>query len=939
MRSYFFPIIFLSSLYSYGQVVSIDPIFANQDDTVTIVFDASLGNGALSNISPVYAHTGVITNLSANPTAWRYVQGNWGTADPQVLMTFLGNNKHEIKYHINSFYGVPQGEMVSDLAFVFRNADGSVVGRASDGSDIFVPIYSAQFAAAITNPSEDFLVVALSDTINLAANSSDSAKIELFHDGISIALDSGIKGISADIVVASYGIGKFWITMVAENDTATIIDSIYYIVPGPVNFQNPPAGTDHGINIIDTNTIVLSLLAPRKDYIYALGDFSAWELDPKYFMNRSLDSMTYWVELDSLDPNIEYRFQYQIENEMRVAEIYSEKILDPWNDSGIGPDRYPGLIPYPNGKTTEPVSVFQIVEQEYQWDPSINYQKPDKKKLFIYETLVRDFTSRQDFRTIKDTLDYLEKLGINAIELMPINEFEGNESWGYNPSFYFAPDKYYGPKDSLKALVEECHRRGIAVLLDMVLNQSFGQSPMVRMYFDAAAGQWGQPTAENPWFREIPAHPFNVGYDFDHESPFTEYFVDRVLAHWVNEYRIDGYRMDLSKGFTNFFSGNNVGLWGQYDQSRVNIWNRIGNQIWSVDSTTIMILEHFADNSEETVLSDMGFLLWGNCNFEYNEASMGYPSDLRCASWKNRNWNDPNLIGYMESHDEERMMFKNLQYGNSSGNYDITNLATALKRIELAVNFFLTIPGPKMMWQFGELGYDFSINRCTDGTIDPSCRLSNKPVRWDYFDVGGRKRLYSVFSSLMRLRDNYDVFHTNNFNLSVTSSLKSIQLDGVNMDVQVIGNFGVTSQTMTVNFLHFGTWYEYYGGDSLDVVGSMGIPLAPGEYRLYTDQKLPLPILLSMDEDLGESSISDFRLSPNPANSYVDIEFNPDKSDLELSILDLNGRLFYSRSIPAGERKVEIQFSSFSALPNPGVYVLKVISDEKSSSAKLLISK
>ncbi|NOZ04318.1 MAG: hypothetical protein GXO92_06915 [FCB group bacterium] len=100
----------------------------------------------------------------------------------------------------------------------------------------------------------------------------------------------------------------------------------------------------------------------------------------------------------------------------------------------------------------------------------------------IYELLVRDFIDRHDYQTLIDTLDYLEKLGINAIELMPINEFEGNSSWGYNPSFYFAPDKYYGTRQDLKLFIDECHRRGIAVIMDIVLNHTYGQSPLVSGY-------------------------------------------------------------------------------------------------------------------------------------------------------------------------------------------------------------------------------------------------------------------------------------------------------------------------------------------------------------------------------------------------------------------------------------------------------------------------
>src|SRR5690554_7605996 len=109
---------------------------------------------------------------------------------------------------------------------------------------------------------------------------------------------------------------------------------------------------------------------------------------------------------------------------------------------------------------------------------------PEVDKLVVYELLIRYFTNNGDIKTVTDTLDYLQRLGVNAIELMPFNEFEGNDSWGYNPSFYFAADKAYGTLNDYKEFVDECHARGIAVLMDMVLNHSYGQSAFAQMYLE-----------------------------------------------------------------------------------------------------------------------------------------------------------------------------------------------------------------------------------------------------------------------------------------------------------------------------------------------------------------------------------------------------------------------------------------------------------------------
>src|SRR5690606_14971977 len=213
----------------------------------------------------------------------------------------------------------------------------------------------------------------------------------------------------------------------------------------------------------------------------------------------------------------------------------------------------------------------------------------------------------KNYATLADTLDYLANLGINALQLMPVNEFEGNSSWGYNPSFYFAPDKYYGAKNDLKQLIDECHGRGIAVILDVVLNHSFGQSPMVQLYFEN-----GRPSAGNPWFNAEPMHPFNVGYDFNHESEYTKAFVKDVLRFWMEEYRVDGFRFDLSKGYTQKNSGtsdNAVGAWSAYDASRIALWKDYNTFIRSIDQDCYVILEHFAEDSEEQVLAAEGMML------------------------------------------------------------------------------------------------------------------------------------------------------------------------------------------------------------------------------------------------------------------------------------------------------------------------------------------
>ncbi len=478
---------------------------------------------------------------------------------------------------------------------------------------------------------------------------------------------------------------------------------------------------------------------------------------------------------------------------------------------------------------------------------------------------------------------------------MPVNEFEGNLSWGYNPSYHTALDKYYGTPNKLKEFIDLCHQNGIAVISDIVLNHAFGLNPLVNMYFDGyytiGNNSGIRTTINNPYFNVTsPNTNYFWGADFNHAKTATQYYVDNVNRYWLEEFKFDGFRFDFTKGFTN-----TPGDGGGFDQARINILKRMADKIWEYDSTAYVILEHFTANNEEIVLSNYGMMTWGNHNCNYNQATMGYPSGS-CGSWdfsgisyKNRGWTNPNLVGYMESHDEERLMFKNLAYGNSSGNYNIKNLNVALNRMKLASAFFFIIPGPKMIWQFGELGYDIS--------IDSSGRVGNKPVKWDYLNDDRRTNLYKVYSSLTKLKTDYDAFSTGNFTLDVSGSMKKINLYHSSMDAFIVGNFGVTELTSNQNFSRSGWWYDYFSGDSVNVTNlTASITLPPGDFRIYTTTKLPTPeagILLDV-EQIDEQVPVEFTLEqnyPNPFNPNTVIRYSiVTPSLVSLKIFDILGR-------------------------------------------------
>lgn len=907
-----------------AQLISTDPIFPTPDGPVTVIFDASQGNAALAGYTgDIYAHTGLITQDSDTPSDWQYVQGVWGTADPEVLMTSLGDDKYSITFSsIMDFYGAAADDTIYQMAFVFRNAAGTIVGRDVDGSDIFTNVYAPGLNVAITVPDYSPYIVNPGDNVHIEASSTYSDSLYLYINGVEIIAGED-SNITYDITAVDPGLSEIIVKAVSGADV--MYDTAFYFVLGPVITEAVPAGMQQGINYIDDNTVTLVLYAPYKNYVFAIGEFSDWQLTDETFMKRDPDGATYWVTLTGLEAGKEYPYQYFIDGNLTIADPLAEKVLDPWSDGYINDATYPDLIDYPTGKASGIVSVFQTAQPTYVWAVP-DFTPPATEKMVVYELLIRDFIAAHNYATLTDTLSYLKTLGINAIELMPIMEFEGNESWGYNPSFFIAPDKYYGTREALKIFIDSCHANGIAVILDIAMNHAFGQCPLVQMWWDAAANA---PALNSPYFNQVPTHDYNVGYDFNHESDATEAFRNRVFTHWINEYHIDGYRFDLSKGYTQTNTLGNVAAWGAYDASRIAIWENIGSVLWALDPDAKLILEHFADNSEEETLSNAGFMLWGNMNYNYNQGTMGYGgSDLNWASYQSRGWDDPHLVTYMESHDEERLMYKNLTYGNTTNpDHNVKNLNVALSREELAGAFLFTIPGPKMLWQFGELGYDYS--------IEYGCRVCNKPIRWDYYDNANRLRIYQVWSELIKLKTTYPVFSTTNYAMNVAGFGKRINLNDPEMNVTVMGNFDVNLANVSPNFQHAGWWYEYFSGDSVNVSDVLAsFTMAPGEYRLYTDVRLSTPEIIEGIQDVTALTENPIIAWPNPSSGATQIyTLLPQASDVRIEIYSNTGILITSQDLGM-QASGDFTYTWNADVP-AGIYFCKVIGGAVSGVVKI----
>lgn len=822
---------FLLPFLIQAQLITTTPAIPTDQQSVTLLFDATKGDAGLKGYTgnDVYAYTGVITNRSTSNKNWLYIKNTaWLDNPASCKLTRIATDLYELTLTptIRAFYGVPDSEKILDMTFVFRNADGSKSGRDVGGADILVPVHTLGLNVSFSSPAYSFNLVDSNQLIPVSVNATDNDSLCLFLDNVKIRSSSGSS--LTDTVFAT-GNNLHTLVAAAYKNTSTVFDTVHYLVHGSSPIASLPDGIHDGINYINDTTVTFVLLAPYKNHIYLLGDFNNWTPNNNYLMARdSMDTARYWITVSNLVKGKEYIFQYLIDDSIRIADPYCEKISDPWNDQYISTSVYPNLVKYPTGKTTGIAGVIQTARSPFNWQVT-SFTPPDQKNLVIYELLIRDFTANHDIKTAMDSIPYLKRLGVNAIELMPFNEFDGNDSWGYNPAFYFAPDKAYGTPDDYKRFVDACHAEGIAVIQDMVLDFSTNNSPLVQMYFAN-----GNPTTQNPWYdTSSPNTAYAFGNVFNHASPYTRKLTDSITSFWMTQYKIDGFRFDFAKGWTN-----TVGDGYAYDAQRIQNFELASDHIWSVNPNAYVILELFTANDEELLLSNYkkGMLIWGNMNCAYNQATMGFGSgsctwDLGGISYENYGWMKPGLIGYMESHDEERLMYKNLTYGNSSGTYNIKSLNTALKRQELASCLFYTVPGPKMLWQFGELGYDISINY--------NGRTGDKPIHWEYYNNSHRRELYNVTKALIGLKENEPIFSTSTYSLDVSGTIKQLTLTENENEVHVVANCDVNTNISTVTFSSTGYWYDYFDNDSINVTSvNYTRLLDPGEYHLYSNHKL-----------------------------------------------------------------------------------------------------
>jgi Alpha amylase, catalytic domain len=900
--------------------VTVSPSFPNDNQVVTITFNAS--GTALAGATKVYLHSGVSTTLSA-PYSFNYTIGNWGQDDSIGQMTNAGTNQWTINVPtLRTFYNVPADKDIFGLNFLFRSANGTL--KEDNGGSNYYNIVNPGNYFTITFPTSSTHFALINQPFNHTASANTAPttwtlkEVNPDTDVVisTIVTTNGGATFSHPLTMTSTAVRKFRL----EADFSGNVKFKTFSVVGYLdNTQAPrPSWTKPGVNYHgnDATKATLVLHAPKytrykkgtgaisgtsttapKSLVYVVGDFNNWTPSEAYKMKKDADvdmedsdmngidddqGDYWWIELSNLVPGQEYVFQYLIDGVLQVADPYTHKVSDP-DDWQISSSVYPGLISY-RPQAVDRASILQTNQTPYVWKAT-PFTKPSINELNIYELHFRDFTEEGTYLAAIDRLDYIKGLGINAIHVMPISEFEGNSSWGYNPNFYFAADKAYGRGDDLKKFIDECHKRKIQVFNDLVLNHAFYSNVMARMYWNSAQNK---PSNDNPWFNadhRMVANPGGWwGADWNHESEHTQKMMDRILDYWLQEFKFDGYRFDFTKGIGQTAQDPNDEWASSYDQDRINLLERIVDGMKSRNPGSVVIFEHLAWASEDKVLADQGILMWSGVG-HHNDLKgfiLGYNGDNTniydsgIFNAPGRNFSFANWMSYGESHDEERLGYEVTQFFNGT-----KTLENIINRLKIATGFNLLLPGPRMLWQFQELGYDVSINF--------NGRTGEKPVRWEYFDDAKRKELYTLMSRILKIRNRHNIYATapdyGNIGLgagNITTPRVMRFSSGTGASAKhviVVANLDPNAgHDVVPNFDVTGTWYRYNGAASVDGttynVSNTGgtYLLQPSEMLIFTNFQVDACTDVRVTANAGLHSLRDAIACANDGDEVL-IEF------------------------------------------------------------------
>ncbi|OIO57181.1 MAG: hypothetical protein AUJ47_12530 [Candidatus Marinimicrobia bacterium CG1_02_48_14] len=791
------------------------------------------------------------------------------------------------------------GQPVSEMNFVFHWSDGTWENNNNQDYKItmnFEPT-PADPTVSMTNITEGQSLDAMQ---NVSVSTLNATYSEVRIDGllrmVSSAADFSFTLNTSDL---SYGKHTLYAFSRAGNNRVMFDMKTVWKIP-PIEFAALPPMDYVGVHDRLDGTVTFALLAPAKRFVALIGSFNNWDGQANLLAFDSTRNI-WWTNLALADGTHEY--MYLLDGTKKVGDPFGNFVH--WTDQ----------FGNPNSSIDNQKTVLTLGESEFDWTDD-NYQRPAMNDLIIYELLMRDFTDSRDIQGVISKLDYLQSLGINAIELMPNYEFPGTSSWGYNPAFFMAPEASYGSVNDFKQLVNEAHARGIAVLMDLVFNHVDGSSPAYQMY--------GTNYDDSPY---IHAEQNEWGFpDLDHGREGTKLLTSRTVSYWIDQFHIDGYRYDNTTGIG--WSGlNDFGI------------SYFSYAAWQTDNDVYQVAEHFGADIGSIINATKIRSHWHDAFHDQMKAN------LRQGSFEGSSYGDMNkterginyaadgfnnleaCVNYLESHDEQRVIWEAQTNGMT--------YAQAVQKAKLGAATLFTAAGIPMFYMGAEFGMD------TERTIDYNT------LRWNYLDSPAQLGILEFYERLIWLRNHFPALRSNNVDVvaksNTTKTIVYHRVQDGTPSVVVALNFNTTNQTLDLQFPGSGTWYEFVDDDTLTIESNWyaGYVLPASSAKIFTTDHLWLGVA---DEPVRTKTFMLHPAFPNPFNPSTKINWTlPNQADVKIGIYDLRGREVWTEhlsAVPSGDYgTIWRGVTNDGKQAATGVYILKFDAGTFSAAQKLILMK
>lgn len=521
-----------------------------------------------------------------------------------------------------------------------------------------------------------------------------------------------------------------------------------------------------------SSSIEFKLFAPYNKKVALIGEFSDWQ---EIAMQLGDDGF-FRTSVDLEDGAYQYKFRVQSKSWFFEPD-QSVDVNDPYA-TDIDDASQNGVIRIKDGK---------VIVDTYVWKHD-DKPLPADHALVIYELHVGDFSGgeadryvRGKYKHVVEKLDYLVDLGINAIELMPVKEYPGDHSWGYNPRHFFASESSYGTTEELKTLIDECHGKGIRVILDGIYNHSEAEGPLTQIDHDY-------------WYHHEPRDPDNnwgpeFNYEFYDEKLETfpaRRFAGDVVRFWIQEYHIDGVRYDAARQIANYdFMG-----WIVQEAKQAAGAKPFYN-----------VAEFIPDNPSITNLDGPMDGCWHDsfyhcivpmlCGEEFNLERIKEVLDAKRQGYLGTT----NVVNYLTNHDHNHLMA-------DLGDRGILDEA-AFKRVKLGVALVMTAMGIPLIWmgeEFGEYKYK---------TIEQA------KIEWSLLENDLNRGLFNYYKGLIALREQNHALYTENIEFFHENPEAKVfaytRWNNEGSRVVVVVNFSenfLAGYTIP-NFPENGTWHEW----------------------------------------------------------------------------------------------------------------------------------